>query len=142
MEIEVNYKAKDGRIFTDPLQCEDYEKKLGVIPGTIGELVQVLEERNPEHLLTMIALYFDKEKGPQMLLYISMQLADRDDPLSFEKDITVKVGNAVKALKKLPKDTQAQWIGFATETFEAPNGFLFANYNKNLFSLINERMKK
>ena len=49
MEIDtIIYKAKDGRTFTDPLKCEEYEKNLGAINGSIGELVKILEEKNPD----------------------------------------------------------------------------------------------
>lgn len=36
MDIDVVYKAKDGRRFSDPFECEEYEKRLGTEPGTVG----------------------------------------------------------------------------------------------------------
>lgn len=36
MDIDVIYKAKDGRLFRDPYECEQYEKRLGSKPGTVG----------------------------------------------------------------------------------------------------------
>ncbi len=36
MEAEVIYKAKDGKKFDDPMECEKYERKLGIKPGTVG----------------------------------------------------------------------------------------------------------
>ena len=43
MEIEISYKAKDGRIFKDPYVCETYEKTLAEKQGTVGSLLQILE---------------------------------------------------------------------------------------------------
>ena len=36
MEIGITYTAKDGRQFNDPYECEEYEKRLGTEPGTVG----------------------------------------------------------------------------------------------------------
>ena len=36
MDIDVIYKAKDGMRFNDPYECEEYEKRLGSEPGTVG----------------------------------------------------------------------------------------------------------
>ena len=36
MDIDVIYKAKDGQRFSDPYECEEYEKRLGTEPGTVG----------------------------------------------------------------------------------------------------------
>lgn len=43
MEIEISYKAKDGRSFKDPYVCETYEKTLAEEQGTVGSLLQILE---------------------------------------------------------------------------------------------------
>jgi hypothetical protein len=36
MDINITYTAKDGRRFNDPYECEEYEKRLGTEPGTVG----------------------------------------------------------------------------------------------------------
>ena len=36
MNINITYTAKDGRRFHDPYECEEYEKRLGTEPGTVG----------------------------------------------------------------------------------------------------------
>ena len=36
MKIGITYTAKDGRQFDDPYKCEEYEKRLGTQPGTVG----------------------------------------------------------------------------------------------------------
>ena len=36
MDINITYTAKDGRRFSDPYECEAYEKRLGTEAGTVG----------------------------------------------------------------------------------------------------------
>ena len=36
MDIDVIYKAKDGMRFSDPFECEKYEKRLGSEAGTVA----------------------------------------------------------------------------------------------------------
>ena len=49
MEIDsIFYKAKDGRIFTDPLECEQYEKTIGILKGSVAAMLQDIEEHMPE----------------------------------------------------------------------------------------------
>ena len=36
MDINVIYTANDGTKFNDPYECEEYEKRLGTEPGTVG----------------------------------------------------------------------------------------------------------
>ena len=138
MEIDtIIYKAKDGRTFTDPLKCEEYEKNLGVIPGTIGELVKILEEKNPDHLVCLLVMSWDKEKKQiQMDPFLSVKIADDDDTMAFEKDRIVKVKSVLKYLRKLPQDAQAQWMGWVTESFTAEMCTTLSSCNPRLFDTI------
>ena len=36
MDIDITYTAQDGRRFSDPYECEEYEKRLGTKAGTVG----------------------------------------------------------------------------------------------------------
>ena len=139
MEIDtIIYKAKDGRTFTDPLKCEEYEKHLGVINGSIGELVKILEEKNPDHQVCLMVMWWDKEKKQiQMEPCLSVKIADDDDALAFEKDRVVKVKSALKYLSCLPQDAQAQWIGWVTESFTADMCTVVSSCNPRLFDTIN-----
>jgi hypothetical protein len=139
MEIDtIIYKAKDGRTFTDPLKCEEYEKNLGVIPGSIGELIKILEKYSPEHQVCLLVMWWDKEKKKiQMEPLLSVKIADDDDAMAFEKDRIIKVKSALKYLRKLPQDEQAQWMGWVTESFAADMCTVMANTNPRLFDTIN-----
>lgn len=137
MEIDtIIYKAKDGKTFTDPLKCEEYEKHLGVISGSIGELVKILEDKNPDYQVCLMVMWWDKEKKRiQMEPCLSVKIADDDD--AFEKDRIVKVKSALKYLRKLPQDAQAQWMGWVTESFTAEMCIAVSSCNPRLFDTIN-----
>ena len=139
MEVaSIIYKAKDGRLFHDPLECEEYEKHLGVINGSIGELVKILEEKNPDYLVCIMVMWWDKEKKQiQIEPYLSVKIADDDDTMAFEKDRIFKVKNVLKDLRKLPQDAQAQWIGWVTESFTAETCRVVSSCNPHLFDTVN-----
>ena len=143
MEIDtIIYKAKDGRTFTDPLKCEEYEKHLGVINGSIGELVKILEKYSPEHQVCLLVMWWDKEKKKiQMEPCLSVKIADDDDAMAFEKDRIVKVKSVLKYLRKLPQDAQAQWMGWVTESFTAEMCTAVSSCNPRLFDTINNKKK-
>lgn len=44
MEIYQRYVAKDGRTFDDALECQEYEKTLGVVSGSVGDFINMLEK--------------------------------------------------------------------------------------------------
>ena len=59
MEIDqIFYKAKDGRLFTDPLLCEEYEKTIGIIPGSIADMVQYVKDNAGDSKYVAGAVYF------------------------------------------------------------------------------------
>lgn len=59
MEIDtIYYKAKDGRLFTDPLKCEQYEKTIGILPGSIADMVQHIKENIGDAKYVSGAVYY------------------------------------------------------------------------------------
>lgn len=59
MEVSsIIYKAKDGKLFYDPLECEQYEKTIGILPGSIADMVRfVRENRGDCKYMTGAVLY-------------------------------------------------------------------------------------
>lgn len=41
---KIMYEAKDGAIFWDPIECQEYEKRIGIIPGSVADVIRSLEE--------------------------------------------------------------------------------------------------
>ncbi len=48
MDINITYTAKDGTRFSDPYECEQYEKRLGTEAGTVGRARIDLKELGEE----------------------------------------------------------------------------------------------
>lgn len=45
MEVStIIYKAKDGKLFYDPLECEQYENTIGILPGSIADMVRFVRD--------------------------------------------------------------------------------------------------
>lgn len=59
MEIDtIYYKAKDGRIFTDPLECEQYEKTIGIVSGSIADMLRHIKENVGDCKYVSGAVYY------------------------------------------------------------------------------------
>lgn len=41
---KIMYEAKDGAVFWDPIECQEYEKRIGFIPGSVADVIRSLEE--------------------------------------------------------------------------------------------------
>ena len=57
MEAKMIYYSKDGMRFDDPIKCAEYERTLGTIPGTIGELKKNLEPYKDYYAIGMLAVW-------------------------------------------------------------------------------------
>jgi len=62
MEIEITYKAWDGMEFKDPYVCEEYEKALSKFPGTVANLLKLLDKYEETYLFSGTLIYKEKDK--------------------------------------------------------------------------------
>lgn len=77
MEIAtIYYRAKDGRLFTDPLKCEEYEKGLGIIPGSIADMVQHVRKNAGGMKYMSGAVFFRRPDGKSTFHEISTACID------------------------------------------------------------------
>lgn len=51
------YYAKDGMRFDDPIKCAEYERTLGTLPGTIGELKKNLEPYKDQYAIGLLVVW-------------------------------------------------------------------------------------
>ena len=117
MEIaEIYYKAKDGKIFTDPLKCEDYEKTLGILPGSVGALINELEKLEPSTYIFGI-VYVKEKEGKSVYCRCTVccdnMLEDyvNVDDLGEDKRYLYETAEEfVRLLKKTNKDYPCQWM--------------------------------
>ena len=111
MKIVSRYVAKDGRIFDDPLKCQDYEDHLmGVIPGSVAALIQSLNEIPKERFCTCM-FYIRQDSGKTLFFRAAVDLEPRLSPYvnvnDLEEDkrcILYTIGKLVKDLGQFDKD--------------------------------------
>lgn len=140
MEIDkIYYKAKDGRIFTDPLKCESYEKTIGILPGSVGELINKLEEHDKGEYVCAIVWINEKDKRSVHVFHTScldlwlgsyVNVNDIDEEQRYMKST---VGGVVEVLKSIDKDYMCQYMIVLSEDLEMKNVGVLANYNKSVW---------
>lgn len=61
MEAQMIYYAKDGMRFDDPVKCAEYERGLGVMPGTIGDMKKTLEPRKDCYVTGTLVVWHNEQ---------------------------------------------------------------------------------
>lgn len=138
MDAEVFYIAKDGMRFTDALKCQEYEKTIGVIPGSIGEFICQLEKMPQEHYIKGALMVRAKtDKRPSFHSFVSSAMdedTEESDPLFSEKAITTTVAQAIDVITRLyDKDAPVQYICLVCEKVTSSVGTIMASINRELF---------
>ena len=148
MEIDrIIYKAKDGKIFLDPLECEEYEKNIGVLQGSVGKLVIDLESHDPKEYIYGIVLVKDGEKmtlHTRCTICVDFMLEDyvNVDNLPEEKrHVTSTVGELLLMLKMLDKDLPCQYFLLFSDNIKLNHPGAMANYNQDAW-IKNDDKKK
>lgn len=90
MEVStIIYKAKDGRIFTDPLECEQYEKTIGIVSGSIADMVQYVKDNAGDAKYVSGAVYYRMPDGKKVFHSIStLRIDDKLEAFVNVKDLT------------------------------------------------------
>ena len=57
MESKMIYYAKDGMRFDDPVKCAEYERTIGTLPGTIGQLKATLEPHKDHYVIGLLVVW-------------------------------------------------------------------------------------
>lgn len=140
MEAEITYIAKDGRRFDDALKCEDYERSLGIIPGTVGNLLQLLEKRELNTYVSAIILVKSSDGNKNLYLRHTVCCDDCLDDyvnvndLSEDKRyISNTVGGLVKELRNAEKDAPVQYTIVFSNDKSFSNPGVMCNYNHALW---------
>ena len=142
MEVEsIIYRAKDGKLFFDPLQCEEYEKTIGILPGTVGALIADLEKLEPSNYIHGIVLVREKDGEKDVSAVYARTtvccdslLEDYVNVANLTKEqryIKFTVGNFINELKQTNKDYPCQYmLEYSNSVNMVPAG-LISNYNKD-----------
>ncbi len=114
MKVDVTFTARDGRTFNDPYKCEDYEKSLGIIKGSIAEAIKNFKSLRQDYLVNLMLIYFDEgDDVPTFCHFISKRFNDNDG-------IYITFSDVVKKLESINKPhAQCQYIGYFFEDFSS-----------------------
>lgn len=140
MEVaSIIYKAKDGRLFHDPLECEEYEKTIGILPGSVGALIKSLEELSPtDYIMGMVIV-----KEEECCCFYRRETVCCDSLL--EDFVNVKeltkerrylyetVGNFIEELKKTNKDYPCQYMLAHSSNINMKPSAVMSNYNEKVW---------
>lgn len=119
MEVDtIYYRAKDGKIFTDPLECENYEKKLGVIPGSVADIISYLNEQcKPESYLHGLVYVLEPDGSKSLYQCTTICVANKLDSFvnieNLDTDqlyIATKVKEVVEWLGRYDKDCPVHYF--------------------------------
>lgn len=138
MEIEkIIYKAKDGKIFFDPIECEEYEKTIGVLPGSVGDLINIIEKScKNEQYVSGIILVKGTDNSHIYVRYTGCIDHKLEDYVSVgnlteeQRYESETIGELLNTLKQLDKDLPCQYMIVYSDHIDMRCPGMMANYNK------------
>ena len=141
MEIDtIYYKAKDGRLFTDPLKCEAYEKTLGVIPNSVGNLINLLKDHKPEEYINGIVMVKHPDGKCGIYMRATCCVDDKLESFVNVKDLTPEqryscttVGDLIYELEQTDKDWPCQYMIVYSANIDMNPPGCMANYNAKVW---------
>lgn len=133
------YEAKDGRLFHDPLECEEYEKTIGILPGTVGALIKSLEELSPtDYIMGMVIVkeeecccfYRRETVCCDSLLedFVNIKELTKEQRYLYET-----VGDFIEELKKTNKDYPCQYMLAHSSNINMRPSAVMSNYNEKVW---------
>ena len=137
MEAEVTYIAKDGRRFTDALECQDYESHLGVIPNSVADTILRLQKLDAKDFIFGIVVVRDTASGvcnvyTRQTVCCDSMLEDYvnvADILEEKRYMVATVGNLIETLRKEDKDSPAQYMIVYSTDMKLSSPGVMASYN-------------
>lgn len=104
MKIVTRYVAEDGKLFDDPLKCQDYEAhQMGVIPGSVAALIQSLKKIPKEKFCTCL-FYIRQSSGKTLFFRAAFDLEPHLAPFVNVDDLEEDKRCIIYTIDKLIKD--------------------------------------
>ena len=119
MEVDtILYRAKDGRIFEDPLKCEEYEKTIGILSGSCADVIRYLEEKHKPSIYVHGLVFVRNPDGSSAThSCCTVNCSDKLESYVNVKDltdeqlyITTTVADVIRFLKRWDKDSPVQYM--------------------------------
>lgn len=119
MEIDtILYRAKDGRIFEDPMKCEEYEKTIGILSGSCADVIRYLEEKHKPSIYVHGLVFVRNPDGSSAIhSCCTVNCSDKLESYVNVKDlteeqlyITTTVADVIRFLKRWDKDSPVHYL--------------------------------
>lgn len=146
MEIErIIYKAKDGRIFYDPIECEEYEKTIGVLPGSIGDFLNELDKhtKDSDYIFGIVRTL----KGSEGFIFVRCTVcldSFLEDYVNVEnlpqekRYYIATVGELKNTIKQIDKDLPCQYFIVYSSDINFKTSGSMANHNNAVWTVENK----
>lgn len=117
MDINITYTAKDGRRFSDPFECEEYEKRLGTEPGTVARARIDLKELGENmYVFGMLKVRHEGDGGNHYRTYVTRcvdnKLEDYVNVSELDVDkrwIVSDIGNVLSDMEEFDDDDLCEY---------------------------------
>lgn len=141
MEILATYMAKDGKMFKDPLECEEYEKGLDVIQGSVGDIINYLGKQCKPDDYVHGLVYLKEPDGTKCLFQCAtFCIARMQDPFvnleNLDTDqlfIKTQVKEVVEWLGRHDKDCPVQYFLAYSKNIDMSNCGIIEMHNPKLW---------
>ena len=142
MEVDtIYYRAKDGKLFTDPLECENYEKKLGVIPGSVADIISYLNEQcKPESYLHGLVYVLEPDGSKSLYQCTTVCVANKLDSFvnieNLNTDqlfIATKVKDVIEWLGRCDKDCPVHYFLCYSKNIDMSDCGVITLYNPKVW---------
>lgn len=145
METKMIYYAKDGMRFDDPIKCAEYERNLGTLPGTIGELKKTLEPYKEYYILGVLVIWHKGKSYTSSFItapigHILERYTDVDELPEEERFIKYKMSNVINLIEeKYDDDDLCEYSFLYSQTLDyAITGYMKSN-NQTLWDKMNSQ---
>lgn len=147
MEAQMIYCAKDGMRFDDPVKCAEYERNLGVIPGTVRQLKQALEPYSEYYFSGTLLVWHNNAAsvGTYATMKIARQLEEYTDIDELQEEdlyVKIKFREFIEYLStEYDDDDMCEYSFVYSETLDFTEAFLMRGNNPRIWELMGKRKK-
>ena len=147
MEAQMIYYAKDGMRFDDPVKCAEYERTLGVMPGTIGQLKQTLEPYKEYYFFGTLMVWHNNAAftGSFATMKIARQLEEYTDIDELEEEdlyVWVKFGRFIEYLStEYDDDDMCEYSFIYSETLDFAQALCMRGNNPHIWEMMEKKKK-
>lgn len=141
------YYAKDGMRFEDPVKCAEYEKTLGVLPGTVGQLKQTLEPYKEYYFSGTLLVWHNNAPfvGTFATMKIDRQLEEYTDIDELQEEdlyVKVKFGDFIEYLsREYNDDDMCEYSFVYSKALDFAETMIMRGNNPHIWEMMKKRKK-